>query len=153
MTTVSQVGEVSAAESTTLPSDFVETRGVPSSIGAGLCSYLWCGSCKGARAKGATHGLKFPRDGAEMSKMGATWVSTALRKAGKISADNSCTKCEVGPLGETGILGEMCLVKWEFAKPVSFPAEVVAKFSIPPGKPNMLCHAMGMFSSEYHFCA
>ena len=132
-------------------SGFVETRGQPSSMAAGFCQWLCCGSCSFRGGNGDHWGLRFPRSGQEFQNMGADWVTLALRTSQMIAPDNACTSLHVEPLGASGLLGEMVLVKWTFAADVSFAPEVVAKFAPTGAKVQAISTILGLFATEFHY--
>jgi hypothetical protein len=151
-TSQEEVALVVHAEDEDTPPTTPETRGLAGSVLGGACQWLCCGSCSWRGGKGERYGLKFPTSAEQLRSMGAPWVTRAMRAAGKIGADVSCTSMTVKPLGESGLLGEMNLVSWEFSEDVSIPAQVVAKFQPHNNmKLQALGSAMGLFATEYHF--
>jgi hypothetical protein len=87
------------------------------SFGA-LCKFFCCASCKARSGAGARFGLPIPISGQALQDQGPQWITPALRTSGAIAQTNRCTALTVGPLGATGLMGEMCLLKWDFAEPV-----------------------------------
>ena len=83
--------------------------------------------------------------------MGTEWVTLALRTSQAIAQDNECTTLHVQPLGASGLLGEMVLVKWTFAAEVPFAAEVVAKFAPTGTKVQAVSTILGLFATEFHY--
>jgi hypothetical protein len=129
-----------------------ETRGLPSGVFSGACKWLCCASCSSRGGRGEQWGLPFPRTAEELQSLGVEWVTRALRTSRAITPSNSCRSLGVQPLGESGLLGEMVLVRWEFEEEVSFPLEVVAKFTPQNNwKLQLLATAMGFFAAEYHY--
>ena len=87
------------------------------SFGA-LCKFFCCASCKARSGAGARFGLPIPISGQALQDQGPQWITRALRTSGAIAQTNRCTALTVAPLGATGLMGEMCLIKWDFAEPV-----------------------------------
>ena len=113
-----------------------------------VCNLLCFRNCQ---KKGERHDFVYPTNAKQLERMGAPWMTKALRASGSIGAGMEVTNMTCTTVGTPGLLSELRLVTLEYSGgSADAPTRLMAKFAPPDLKTRATTDLFELIRCEYN---